>query len=140
MSEGDGGINVRRMLIERSTAPRRSWLGPVLLLALGACLGTPPTTIQVQGTVHRVGSRVPVAGAEVSIQWPGVLGGGQSVLRTDDEGRFAVGRTRRRRPPTCAGLAITVQAADFASAYLRHETACGDNVLSFDIPLLPQPR
>lgn len=83
---------------------------------------------------------MPVAAAEVNIQWPAVLGGGQSVLRTDSDGRFAVGRTRRRRPSTCAGLAITVQAPNFASAYLRHESDCGNGVLSFDFALLPQPH
>ncbi|MBI4419979.1 MAG: hypothetical protein HY560_04070 [Gemmatimonadetes bacterium] len=143
MSKVDTRINLRRMRTDAFSRHRsscRRWLGPALFLGVAACMGTPPTTIQVQGTVHRVGSRLPIPGAEVTIEWPGVLGGGQSTLRADGNGRFAVGRTRRRRPDTCAGLAITVQAPDYASAYLRHEADCGDNVLTFDFALLPQPR
>jgi len=124
--------------------PRRArWrrrVGLALVVALGACARTPPTTIQVQGTVRAVGSRVPIADAEVNIEWPAALGGGQSVLRTNAAGQFAVGRTRRRPPATCAGLALTVQARGFASAYLRHESDCGNNVITFDFRLLPQPR
>lgn len=119
---------------------RLHWAAACALLALAACAGTPPTTIQVQGTVRAAGSRVPVANAEVNIEWPTELGAGQSLLRTNTAGQFAVGRTRRRPPSTCAGLAITVQAPGFASAYLRHESDCGNKVITFDFILLPQPR
>ena len=132
---------MRARLSRRRLRPCRwQWLGPALVLGLSACAGTPPTTIQVQGTVRSVGSRVPIANADVNIDWPAVLGGGQSVLRTNAAGQFAIGRTRRRHPSTCAGIAITVQAPGFASVYLRHEADCGNDVLTFDFALLPQPR
>lgn len=118
----------------------RALLGAVLMWAAAACSRTPPVTVQVQGTVRVVGTRKPIAGAEVNIEWPAVLGGGQSLIKTNAAGQFAVGRTRRRPPATCAGLALTVQAPGFASAYLRHESGCGDYVLNFDFVLLPQPR
>lgn len=74
------------------------------------------------------------------IEWPGNLGGGQSELKTDAEGHFAVGRRLRTRKPVCAGLALTVQAPGFASAYTRHGEDCENNVLTFDVALLPQIR
>ncbi len=96
--------------------------------------------IRVQGTVRTVGMKTPVPAAEVMVDWPVQLGGGQSMLKTDAQGHFAVGRTRRVRKTACAGLAITVQAPDFASAYTRHGGDCGNGVLTFDFSLLPQLR
>jgi hypothetical protein len=119
-------------------AGRAAWM--VLLCGAAACSRTPPVTVQVQGTVRVVGTKRPIAGAEVNIEWPAVLGGGQTLVKTDGTGRFAVGRTRRQPPATCAGLALTVQAPGYASAYLRHESGCGNYVLNFDFVLLPQPR
>lgn len=143
LSKVDARINLRRMRTEavprpRPSCPRR--LASVLLLAVAACIGSPPMTIQVQGTVHPVGSPVPIPGAQVTIEWPGVLGGGQTTVKADGDGRFAIGRTRRRRPATCAGIQITVQAPEFSSAYVRHEGDCGTGLLTFDLALLPQPR
>jgi|RifCSP13_1_1023834.scaffolds.fasta_scaffold89326_2 hypothetical protein len=115
-------------------------LGPVVLLSLAACGRTPERTIQVQGTVQTVGRKVPIPSAEVNVQWPATLGAGQSVVKTNAAGRFAVGRTRRVRPTDCADLAITVQAPGYASAYTRYTADCGDGVLSFDFALLPQIR
>jgi hypothetical protein len=113
----------------------------VLLCAvLAACAGNPETTVRVQGTVQTVGLKTPVSGAEVNVEWPARLGGGQSVLKTNAQGQFAVGRTRRIPKTACAGLAITVQAPNFASAYTRHAGDCGDGVLTFDFSLLPQIR
>lgn len=122
-----------------------SRLGPclaaaALLLGLGACGRTPEVTIRVQGTVRAVGMRMPIPGAEVTVEWPVPLGGGQSVLKTNGEGKFAAGRTRRVRPTACTGLAITVQATNFATAYTRYTANCGDGLISFDFALLPQPR
>ncbi len=109
------------------------------MLAASACAG-PPVMLRVQGTVHSVGTRTPVPGASVLIEWPGTLGGGQSQLKADVAGHFAVGRRLRTRKPICAGLALTVQAPGFASAYTRHEADCGNHVLTFDVALLPQVR
>jgi len=123
--------------------PRRRWgrlVGPALLLSLAACARTPERTIQVQGTVHTVGLKTPIPSAEVTVQWPGTLGAGQSDLKTNAAGRFAVGRTRRVRPADCSGLAITVQASGYASAYTRYTADCGDGILSFEFALLPQIR
>lgn len=109
------------------------------MLAASGCAG-PPITLRVQGTVHSVGTRTPIPGASVLIEWPPTLGGGQSELKSDAEGHFAVGRRLRTRKPICAGLALTVQAPRFASAYTRHGADCEHNVLSFDVALLPQIR
>src|SRR5512143_3979545 len=118
--------------------PLRRPLGFVLLLGLAACAGTPEITVRVQGTVQTVGSRIPIPGAKVTVEWPAALGGGQSELKSDGEGHFAVGRTRRVPKTACAGIAITVLAENYASAYTRHTSDCGNGTLSFDIPLLPQ--
>jgi hypothetical protein len=74
------------------------------------------------------------------VEWPASLGAGQAVLNTNASGQFAVARTRRARQTACNGLAITVQAPGFASAYSRHTADCGDGVLTFDFVLLPQIR
>lgn len=117
-----------------------SWrpLGLGLLLVVAACAGTPEITVRVQGTVQTVGSRIPIPGAKVTVEWPAALGGGQSDLKSDAEGHFAVGRTRRVPKTACAGIAITVLAENYASAYTKHTSGCGTGTLSFDIPLLPQ--
>ncbi len=133
------GINVRPMLLHAGIRCRL-FVGGTLLLGLAACGGTPEMTIQVQGTVRTVGMRTPVPGAEVMVEWPAQLGAGQSVLKTNEAGHFAVGRTRRVRQSACAGLAITVQAPEFASAYTRHSGDCGNGILTFDFSLLPQIR
>jgi hypothetical protein len=121
---------------------RSRWrrLGAAVLLGLAACAGTPEITIRVQGTVETVGSRRPIPDASVTVEWPAALGGGQSELKTNAQGHFAVGRTRRVPKTACAGIAITVQAPDFASAYTRHTSGCGSGTLSFGIPMLPQVR
>jgi hypothetical protein len=129
------------------TRPRRRSLrattlavAPLALLLAGC---TPkPVTLHVQGTVERVGSRIPIRGAHVLIEWPASLGAGQSQVTTDAEGHFAVGRTLRMRHLDCSGLALTVQAQDYASAYERHDDeGCGkDAVLNFTLAMLPQPQ
>jgi hypothetical protein len=115
-------------------------LGAALLLEIAACGGRPEITIRVQGTVETVGSRRPIPGASVTVEWPAALGGGQSGLKSDAQGHFAVGRTRRVPKTACAGIAITVLAPNFASAYTRHAGDCGTGTLSFVIPMLPQVR
>lgn len=121
---------------------RSRWraLAAAVSLGLMACGGTPQITIRVQGTVQTVGSKLPISGATVTVEWPATLGGGQSVLKTDALGHFAVGRTRRVPKTACAGIAITVLAPDFASAYTRHTGDCGNGTLSMAIPLLPQVK
>ena len=119
---------------------RSRWgaLGAAAVLGLAACAGTPEIVIRVQGTVQTVGSRIPIPDAKVTVEWPATLGGGQSELKSDHEGHFAVGRTRRVPRTACAGIAITVQAENYASAYTKHTADCGTGTLSFDIPMLPQ--
>lgn len=112
----------------------------VLVSAAAACAGSPPITLRVQGTVHAVGTRVPVPEATVALEWPATLGGGQSELKTNAAGQFAVGRKLRTKKPVCAGLALTVRAPGFASAYTRHVADCGNNFLTFNFALLPQIR
>jgi len=92
------------------------------------------------GTVQTVGSKTPIPHAKVTVEWPAALGGGQSELKSDQQGHFAVGRTRRVPQTACAGIAITVQAENYASAYTKHTEGCGNGTLSFDIPMLPQVR
>jgi hypothetical protein len=112
-----------------------------LALLLAGCAPN-PVILHVQGTVERVGSRIPIRGAHVLIEWPASLGGGQSQLTTDAEGHFAVGRTLRQRHMDCSGLALTVQAQDYASAYERYgDESCGTGaVLNFTLSMLPQPQ
>jgi hypothetical protein len=100
-----------------------------------------PVTLRVQGTVQTVGSKIPIAGANVLIQWPATLGGGESRLTTDRSGHFVTGRTLRKSHMDCAGLTLTVQVADFAAAYDRHaDQDCGkDAVLDFTVNMLRQP-
>jgi hypothetical protein len=114
----------------------------LVLTVLGTGCVPKPLTVHVQGTAETVGSHRPIVGATVLIEWPASLGGGQLQVKTDARGHFAVGRTLRQKQPVCAGLALTVQAPSFASAYARHdEDSCGEhNVLDFALEMLPQPR
>jgi len=75
------------------------------------------------------------------IQWPATLGGGESRLTTDRDGHFVTGRTVRERHLVCAGLTLTVEAEDFASAYDRHDAnSCGEHeVLNFTVNMLRLP-
>ena len=110
-------------------------------LALGAAACAPkPVTLHVQGTVQTVGSKIPIPDANVLIQWPATLGGGESRVTTDHAGHFAVGRTLRKRHLDCSGLVLTVQADNFAAAYDRHDDArCGTGaVLNFTVNMLRQ--
>lgn len=113
-------------------------LSAAALLGLAACAGTPELVIRVQGTVQTVGSRIPIPDAKVTVEWPAALGGGQSELKSDAQGHFAVGRTRRVPRTACAGIAITVLAENYASAYTKHTGDCRNGTLSFDMPMLPQ--
>jgi hypothetical protein len=114
-------------------------VAPLALLLAGCA--PKPVTLHIQGTVQTVGSDVPIPGAQVLIQWPASLGGGESRLTTDRQGHFAVGRTLRPRNMDCSGFTLTVQAEHFASAYDRHrEQSCGKGaVLDFTINMLRQP-
>jgi hypothetical protein len=126
----------------RSRSPGPGALAVALLALLLAGCAPKPVNLHVQGTVQTVGSRVPIPGAEILIEWPAALGGGQSQVRTDEHGHFAVGRTLRKRHLVCSGLTLTVQAENFASAYDRYDDeSCGkDAVLNFTLEMLPQPR
>ncbi len=124
----------------RFRSPGPGTVAAVLAVCAAAC-APKPVTLQVQGTVQTVGSKIPITGAKVLIEWPATLGGGESQLTTDGQGHFAVGRTLRKRHMVCAGLVLTVQADNFASAYDRHdEESCGENaVLNFTVDMLRQP-
>ena len=118
----------------------RTILAAAPLLLLAAC-APKPVDLHVQGTVQTVGSKIPIPGAQVLIQWPATLGGGESHLTTDRNGHFVTGRTLRQRHVDCTGLTLTVQAPDFASAYDRHDDeSCGkEAVLNFTVNMLRQP-
>jgi hypothetical protein len=64
------------------------------------------------------------------------------VHRTNSAGQYAVQRTVRARDLSCAGLALSVEAPTYATAYTRYtEDSCGDGgVLSFDFTLYPIPQ
>lgn len=102
-----------------------------------ACSGAPTKSLQVQGTVRARGTLEPIAGAEVLVEWPR---GGQTQLRTNRQGRYAVGRTARARDLSCVGLAISVQVDGYASSYLRQTEECRDSVLTVDFTLFQVPR
>ena len=121
-------------------APATLVVAPLAVI-VAAC-APKPVTLHVQGTVQTVGSRIPIPHARVLVEWPASLGGGESNLTTDGGGHFAVGRTLRMRHMACAGLTLTVQADDFASAYDRHDDqSCGAGaVLNFTVNMLRQPR
>lgn len=143
-------LAVARMCGERADGQRRTWgltvrshrdvlfLGAFLLVQVG-CSRVPPHVIQIQGTVTSVGFRLPVPGAEVIVEWPVTLGGGTTVVRTDTDGRYAVRRSVRIKDPVCRGIAITVRAPGFASAYSRPDASCDARVLTFDFGLFPLP-
>ena len=126
------------------TAGKRVWVTLWLagsLLGAGACRERPTTTVHLQGRVRTLGLQTPIAGAQVSIQWPASLGGGQSSHRTNADGQYVVERKLRMRDLSCAGLALSVEAPNFATAYARYtETSCGEGLLSFDFTLYPIPR
>lgn len=111
------------------------------LFAATGCRDAPATTVHLQGRVRTLGLQTPITGAQVTVQWPASLGGGESVHRTNAAGQYVVERTVRRRDVSCAGLAISVEAPDFATAYSRHtDASCGDRALTFDFTLYPIPR
>ena len=125
----------------------RAWLPVFAALELSAaclaaaCREVPATTVHLQGRVRTLGLQTPITGAQVTVQWPASLGGGESAHRTNAAGQYVVERTVRRRDVSCAGLAISVEAPNFATAYSRHtEAGCGDRVLTFDFTLYPIPR
>lgn len=98
-------------------------------------------TIRVQGLVRVVGLHEPIAGAQVTVEWPPALGGGQTQIRTNSAGQYAVQRSLRVKAPNCEGLAITVEASGYASAYDRRSDAdCEGGVIRNDFLLHPVPR
>ncbi|HEX9580088.1 MAG TPA: hypothetical protein VF970_03205 [Gemmatimonadales bacterium] len=110
-------------------------------LSAAGCGERAVTTVHLQGTVRTLGLQMPVTGAEVTVQWPAALGGGESALRTNSAGQYVVERRVRQREVSCAGLAVSVQAPTFATAYNRYaESSCGDGVLTFDFTLYPIPH
>lgn len=117
----------------------------LILLALAsglwACGRAPETTVRIQGRVRTLGLQNPIPGAQVTIQWPANLGGGESALQTNSQGQYAVERTVRQRDLSCDGLAITVDAPGYASVYSRHtDPDCGNGLLNLDFTLHPVPR
>jgi hypothetical protein len=113
-----------------------------VVAALGSgCAETPARTIHVQGTVRSLGLRTPIPGATVTVQWPVSLGGGETVVRTNASGQYVTQRTLRLREISCEGLAISVDAPTFATAYTRYTDAdCGSPALTLDFTLYPIPR
>lgn len=114
----------------------------LLAAALGsACGKTPVRTVHLQGTVRSLGLQNPIPGATVTVQWPASLGGGQTVLRTNMSGQYVTQRTIRQREVSCEGLAISVDAPTFATAYTRYtEADCGSPALTLDFTMYPIPR
>ena len=125
----------------RGPSPRPRTLAAAPLLALLAACAPKPVTLHVQGTVQTVGSKSPIPGAAVVIEWPATLGGGESRLTTDNDGHFVIERTLRKPHMDCSGLTLNVQADHFASAYDRHDDkSCGtDSVGNFKVNMLRQP-
>lgn len=107
------------------------------LIGVVIACGAAPRTLHVQGEVRARGTLSPVPGAEVLIQWPR---GGQTTVRTNAQGRYAVARALRAREYSCQGLAITVQARSYASNYLRQTEECADSVLNVNFTLFPIPQ
>jgi hypothetical protein len=113
----------------------------MIAAVLAACGSVPPRTIHVQGTVRSLGLQNPIAGAQVTVQWPASLGGGETVQRTNASGRYVVQRTVRQRDVSCEGLAISVDAPTYAAAYTRYtEADCGSPALTLDFTMYPIPR
>jgi hypothetical protein len=117
----------------------------VLLVYLGSgvlgCSRPPEATIRVQGLVRTLGLQEPVAGALITVEWPPELGGGQSQIRTNSAGQYAVQRTLRAERLSCEGIAITVEVQGYASIYdRRSEPDCEGGVIRKDFMLYPAPR
>jgi hypothetical protein len=116
-------------------------LGSIAILFVLACRAMPPRTVHIQGTVRSLGFRTPIAGAQVTVQWPASLGGGESMQRTNASGQYVVQRTIRQREVSCEGIAIAVDAPTYATAYTRYtEADCGSPALTLDFTLYPIPR
>jgi hypothetical protein len=105
-----------------------------------ACSRAPEQTVRVQGTVTSIGYGLPVAAAEVIVEWPAMLKGGRSTSKTDAEGHYAVGRTIRTKALDCTGVVITVRAPGFASAYNQSTESCPEGTLTADFKLFPNSR
>jgi hypothetical protein len=91
--------------------------------------------------VRSLGLQEPVAGALIVVQWPAALGGGQSQIRTNSAGQYAVQRTVRVERPSCEGIAITVEAEGYASIYdHRSDPDCEGGMIRKDFTLYPAPR
>jgi len=111
------------------------------LFVVAGCKEVEPTTVHLQGRVRSLGLQTPIPGAEVTVQWPAGLGGGESAHRTNSAGQYVVERTVRKREVSCEGLAISVVAPAYATAYSRYtEVGCGGEALTFDFTLYPIPR
>ncbi|GBD31369.1 hypothetical protein HRbin33_00321 [bacterium HR33] len=112
-----------------------------LSFGLAACRQPPEVTIRVQGLVRTLGLQEPVAGALITVEWPAALGGGQSQIRTNSAGQYAVQRTLRAEQPSCEGIAITVEAEGYASIYdRRSDSDCEGGLIRKDFTLYPVPR
>ena len=123
------------------TAIHRFAIGVAALISLSGCRELEPTTGHLQGRVRSLGLQTPIPAAQVTVQWPRGLAGGVSTHRTNSEGQYVVERTVRQREVSCAGLAISVEAAGYATAYARYtEADCGGDALTFDFTLYPIPR
>lgn len=106
-----------------------------------ACQEVPSRTIHLQGTVRSLGLQTPIPGAQVTVVWPASVGGGESMQRTNADGQYVVQRTLRKREISCAGLAISVESPQYATAYTRYsESDCGSPALTFNFTLYPIPR
>jgi hypothetical protein len=109
------------------------------LVTLG-CGRAPEHTARLQGTVTSIGYGLPVAGAEVMVEWPATLKSGTSTTKTDPEGHYAVGRTLRAKALDCKGIVITVRAPGFASAYNQSKEESPTGTLTADFKLFPIPK
>jgi len=88
-------------------------------LSAAGCGERAVTTVHLQGTVRTLGLQMPVTGAEVTVQWPAALGGGESALRTNSAGQYVVERRVRQREVSCAGLAVSHSALISAGLQVR---------------------
>jgi hypothetical protein len=122
---------------------RDGWtaFGLAASLFAAGCGERPTTTVHLQGRVRMLGLQTPITGAQVTVRWPAALGGGESVHRTNSAGQYVVERTVRGREVSCAGLVLSVEAPNFATAYSRYaDASCREGVLTFDFTLYPIPR
>jgi len=124
----------------RESARRLLWSGAFTCLLAAACNREPEQTIRLQGTVTSIGYGLPVASADVIVEWPATLKGGTSTLKTDAQGHYAVGRAVRSKTPDCKGMVITVRAPGFASAYNQSAEECPGGTLTADFKLFPIPK